>query len=282
MATTERIAAIVLAGGRAARLGNAEKPYLSVAGRPLLGIAVAAARSVGADPVVVVGPPAPDSLRHDPDLAGVLWTRETPPGGGPARGVAAGLDLLAVGHPAVERVLLLAGDAPRVGRALPSVRAAARSTGAAWAVCDGVTQPLLSAWDPALLAGLPLSEGGSLFRALATLAPVAVEVAPETVADADTWHDLITLRQEESMSGTRLQQWAETAAAEAGVPAEAVDVDAILDLARESAHNVERPAAPVTTYLLGYAAGRGLDAAATAALADRLAALARRQAPAAE
>lgn len=30
----------------------------------------------------------------------------------------------------------------------------------------------------------------------------------------------------------------------------------VLDLARDAAHNVERPAAPLTTYLLGYAAGQ--------------------------
>ena len=34
-----------------------------------------------------------------------------------------------------------------------------------------------------------------------------------------------------------------------------VDEALILDLARSAAHNVERPAAPITTYLLGYAAG---------------------------
>ncbi len=34
-----------------------------------------------------------------------------------------------------------------------------------------------------------------------------------------------------------------------------VDEGLVLDLARAAAHNVERPAAPITTYLLGYAAG---------------------------
>lgn len=38
-----------------------------------------------------------------------------------------------------------------------------------------------------------------------------------------------------------------------GVPREAVDVPALLDLARDAAHHVERPAAPVTTFVLGYA-----------------------------
>lgn len=34
-----------------------------------------------------------------------------------------------------------------------------------------------------------------------------------------------------------------------------VDEGLILDLAKSAAHNVERPAAPITAYLLGYAAG---------------------------
>ena len=36
-----------------------------------------------------------------------------------------------------------------------------------------------------------------------------------------------------------------------------VDEALVLDLARVAAHNVERPAAPITTYLLGLAAGQG-------------------------
>jgi hypothetical protein len=34
-----------------------------------------------------------------------------------------------------------------------------------------------------------------------------------------------------------------------------VDEGLVLDLARSAAHNVVRPAAPISTYLLGYAAG---------------------------
>lgn len=34
-----------------------------------------------------------------------------------------------------------------------------------------------------------------------------------------------------------------------------VEIDAILDLASTIAHQVERPAAPLTTFLVGYAAG---------------------------
>jgi hypothetical protein len=35
-----------------------------------------------------------------------------------------------------------------------------------------------------------------------------------------------------------------------------LDESLILDVARQAAHNVERPAAPITTFLLGYAAAR--------------------------
>ncbi|HEX2362335.1 MAG TPA: DUF6457 domain-containing protein [Jiangellaceae bacterium] len=40
------------------------------------------------------------------------------------------------------------------------------------------------------------------------------------------------------------------------VPIEDVDANAVLDLARDAAHNVDRPAAPVTTYIVGYAAAQ--------------------------
>ena len=33
-----------------------------------------------------------------------------------------------------------------------------------------------------------------------------------------------------------------------------MEIDEILDLARDAAHQIERPAAPLTTFLVGYAA----------------------------
>ena len=54
-----------------------------------------------------------------------------------------------------------------------------------------------------------------------------------------------------------------------------VEIPVLLDLARDAAHGVARPAAPVTTFLLGYAAGRtGADAAEVRRLATLLAELA--------
>lgn len=70
---------------------------------------------------------------------------------------------------------------------------------------------------------------------------------------------------------TTLERWTQAACAELGLDPADVDPRAVLDLARDVAHGVERPAAPLTAYLLGVAVGRGTDpragAAALAALA---------------
>ena len=61
-----------------------------------------------------------------------------------------------------------------------------------------------------------------------------------------------------------LDEWTRELAAALGVDL-TVEVDTVLDLAGDAARAVVRPAAPVTTYLVGYAAARnGGDAAAVA------------------
>ena len=62
-----------------------------------------------------------------------------------------------------------------------------------------------------------------------------------------------------------LEEWVRRLCEALEVPVDAVDVDGVLDLAREAAHNVDRPAAPITAYIVGYAAGRGSGDAAVAA-----------------
>lgn len=53
-----------------------------------------------------------------------------------------------------------------------------------------------------------------------------------------------------------LEEWSATLSAALGLPESfSVDVALILDLARDAAHGVARPAAPLTTFLVGYAAG---------------------------
>ena len=70
---------------------------------------------------------------------------------------------------------------------------------------------------------------------------------------------------------TTIDEFVTAACAELGLQPQDVDTALILDLAREVAHNTLRPAAPVSTYLLGLAVGKGGDASE---LAARLTALA--------
>lgn len=62
-----------------------------------------------------------------------------------------------------------------------------------------------------------------------------------------------------------LDEWTAAACAELGLDPAEVDVSLVLDLARDVAHHVLRPGAPVTAYLLGVAVGRGADPADAAA-----------------
>jgi hypothetical protein len=66
----------------------------------------------------------------------------------------------------------------------------------------------------------------------------------------------------------RLAEWVAELAAALDVDAAALDRDLVLDVARDAAHGVARPAAPLTTFLVGYAAGLrggGPDAVRSAA-----------------
>ena len=55
-----------------------------------------------------------------------------------------------------------------------------------------------------------------------------------------------------------MEQWINAVRAELGIDV-SVDIEAILDVARIAAHSIERPAAPVTTYLLGIAVAGGAE-----------------------
>ena len=73
-----------------------------------------------------------------------------------------------------------------------------------------------------------------------------------------------------------LEEWTAAAGGELGLgpgPLRTAETKAVLDLARDVAHAVDRPAAPLTAYLLGVAVGRGLTLPEAA---DRVRALAAR------
>jgi hypothetical protein len=53
-----------------------------------------------------------------------------------------------------------------------------------------------------------------------------------------------------------LDAWLTTVATDLGLDPASLNRDAVLDLTRDVAHGVARPAAPLTAYLVGLAAGR--------------------------
>ena len=55
-----------------------------------------------------------------------------------------------------------------------------------------------------------------------------------------------------------MDQWTAAVCADLGLDPSAADLRAVLDLTRDVAHGVDRPAAPLTAYLVGVAVGRGL------------------------
>lgn len=68
-----------------------------------------------------------------------------------------------------------------------------------------------------------------------------------------------------------LDRWLERIGPELCASTEDVDIDAVLALASRAAHDVARPAAPLTTYLVGVAVGRGMSFEhAVALVAQRL------------
>jgi molybdopterin-guanine dinucleotide biosynthesis protein A len=111
--------AIILAGGRAERLGGVSKPDLVVGGRSLLATAIEAARAAGCARIVVVGPP-------ELDAPGCTVVREDPPFGGPVAAVAAGLSAV----PSAGRIAPgEAGALPSAGRVAPGEAGALPSAG---------------------------------------------------------------------------------------------------------------------------------------------------------
>ena len=185
--------AVILAGGRATRLGGIDKPALNFAGRSLLAAAVAAVK--GARSVVVVGP-GRDAARLDDSADGRLrFAREDPPFGGPAAALSAGLD--ALGDTAAPFVVVLAADQPNAPEAVERLLAARDGADGVLAVdSSGRRQFLLGRYRTAALrdrftrlrAEGPL-EGSSLRRIVAALDLGEVVLGDELCSDVDTEED---------------------------------------------------------------------------------------------
>lgn len=177
--------AVVLAGGRARRMGGRDKPGMPLRGRPLIERVAAAVADAGR--LIVVGP-------ERPGLPDALFTRERPPGGGPVPALRAGLALVTA-----PRVALLAADLPFLTPAqVGPLRAAAESSRAGAVLLDDQDrlQWLTGVWrtDP-LREALAAYRGHSLRGLLGPLDPVRLALpAPEDGRaawfDCDTIEDL--------------------------------------------------------------------------------------------
>jgi GTP:adenosylcobinamide-phosphate guanylyltransferase len=202
----------VLAGGRASRLGGADKPALVVGGRSLLASVIAAAAAAGARVVVVVGPPRPGLVLTARRLRVV---REEPPGSGPVPALRRGL-----AEVTAPWVLVLAADLPfiRAGHLISLLAAAAWARPAAGAVpaddtgrpqwghrpaagavlADDTGQPqwLAGCWPTETLRAASSGyRGGSLRGLLGPLSPVILgpspgQPGPPPWLDCDTEDDV--------------------------------------------------------------------------------------------
>ena len=99
MSALTGVEAVIVAGGRATRMGGVDKPALTVGGRRLLDTALASV--TGCARITVVGP------RRDGLDPAVVQVQEKPAGAGPVAAIAAA-------DPASDVVVTLAADLPFV------------------------------------------------------------------------------------------------------------------------------------------------------------------------
>ncbi len=271
----EHWSAVILAGGRGSRIGGQDKASVTLGGVPTLDWILRSLPSTVE--VVVVAPPREVSRQ-------VTFCLEEPRFGGPVAALAAALL-----HVTTPLVAVLGGDMPRGGElAVRLVEELQASGGPGLLPVDvnGRRQPL-GMVVPAhrirrALARLQPIDGRAMHELTAQLDCVERRLEAEESAwlqDFDTERDLRELRAAggvasgSSTSPTSaaadgvhmsLERWVQELREELSIEDD-IDVDAILDLARVAAHGVQRPAAPLTAYMLGLAVARGTDFALAAA-----------------
>ncbi|EGD55132.1 molybdenum cofactor guanylyltransferase [Gordonia neofelifaecis] len=180
-------AAIVLAGGRATRMGGVDKAAVDIAGRSLIDIVYEAVAD--AHPVIVVGP---ESLERP----GVRVIREDPPFGGPVAGLAAALAAIDT-----DEVWLLACDLPRASAIVAQLREvplAAADDAVILEDADGRAQWLAGRYRAGALrralARLPEVRDASMRALVGGLALRSVVDRAGATIDLDTWDDVENYR----------------------------------------------------------------------------------------
>ena len=183
------VSVVVLCGGTSRRLGGVDKTRESLAGTTVMDHLLDAIPSGWA--VVCVG-------ERRATTRSVRWCRESPAGGGPVAGIAAGLDHLEhLGHLSAEKLtaeicVVVGGDMPFAAAALPTLVDALNAQPGLDAVLaadpDGRTQPLLAAYRSKVLrAALPREPGGARLMAVVdSLVTGTVACEAQVILDVDT------------------------------------------------------------------------------------------------
>jgi molybdopterin-guanine dinucleotide biosynthesis protein A len=240
-----QIDSIVVAGGKATRIGGIDKAMLPLGLNQKTLLASVVASCPGK--VIVAG-------SNRPEINGVTWVDDLSADGGPAAGIWAALTQINS-----EYVFISAGDQRINSDQVNQICLAALGHDGAWAVREnGQGQPLLACVKSQLIKDLLQESKGvnaSPLRLMQQLNMVEVKVATSEVLDIDTWADAINAVKESGMSEVT-PVWLKQVAATLGIPETEIPVNALLDLTRDVAHNVERKSAPLTTFLIGLAAGK--------------------------
>ena len=177
----QQIGVIVLCGGLSSRLAGRDKTRQSLAGTTVMDHLLDALPSGWT--VVCVG-------EERVTTRSVQWCRESPPGGGPVAGIAAGLDHLERTQARI--CVVVGGDMPFAAPTLPTLVAALNAGSGLDAVLAtdpaGHLQPLLAAYRcEALRAALPPRPGGARVMAIVgALATGTMTCDAQSTLDVDT------------------------------------------------------------------------------------------------
>jgi len=257
--------AIVLAGGRSTRFG-ADKAAATIDEETLLQRVVDAARAAGARRVIVVGDVRP--LRPDPR---VTWRRESPVFSGPAAAIATGVKAVTA-----EEVFVLACDLRHPARVVAMLERIPKGVNGVVPVDGGGREQWLAGRYRTRALRDAVRVAGDLTGAPVTrlLRPVACahpHLPTDIVADVDTRDDLDEAGgrapgargTEEDMADSKthlspedLDTWVSAMRDRFDLPVDTVPTVEILGLARDAAHAIARPAAPLATFVAGFVAAR--------------------------
>ena len=256
---------IILTGGKSTRFGS-DKSHA------LLGEQTLLSHLLSDLPVtieiVIVGPEFKEVSRD------LRFVQENPRGSGPVAALNAGVDLIDT-----EFVAVIATDMPFAISAINNLLNFLHSVqdGVIPRDGEGVAQTLCAIYRTSslrqALTKLGNPEGRSMRSLVALLDLTEVELPitlESSLLDIDTPEELnraiamnrrkdskeLFLGRDEGVD--YMNEWIEEVKKELGLSLN-LDIESILDTARDAAHTVERKAAPVTTFLLGYAVAAGAD-----------------------